>query len=283
MATAFISNSSSDKYFADLLVKLLEFHHIEFWYDRSDIKLGKKYRDEITQGLKSADYILVLISETSKNSKWIAREIGEFLTSKPNAQVIPLLLSPISLDDVYEGLREYQAIFFYINMLDGFRQLLSFFGKEFLPSIERRENRDRRNTERRQVERRKAPILQRLSIGMWKFYENSTGHEKFDTFTSSTTAIMDIAQVFMKSDSEFSRYDFIDRSSNEKGIITDELLMKSLYTVLDKYRSYDHFVYVIVIEAFAEELNRLFEINIRNRRKIVDQRMNSDRRNTKDS
>jgi hypothetical protein len=283
VATAFLSNSSADKYFADLLIKILEFHHIEVWYDRSDIELGKKYRDEITQGLKSADYLMVLISENTKNSKWIAREIAEFLSSKPNAQVIPLLLSPIDLDEVYEGLSEYQAIFLFRNMLDGFRELLSFFDKEFLPPMERRENKDRRIADRRKDDRRKAPLLQRLRIGMWKYYENATGRGKFDSFASSSTAILDIANVFLKPDSELNRYDFLDRSSSEKVELTEELLMKSLYTILERYRSYDHFVDVIMIEAFAEELNRSYEIKIQDRRNNLDQRRKSDRRASKDS
>jgi hypothetical protein len=281
MATAFICHCSADKYFADLLVKILEYHRVEYWYDGSDIELGKKYKDEISQGLKIADYLVVVLSENSLSSKWVPRELGEFLTGKPNGHVIPLLLSPVSVDEVFDGLREYQAVLFYKNMLDGFRVLLSFFDKEFLPLVERRQTKDRRKGERRHDERREALVAQRLRIGMWKYYEKETGRGKFDVFNGEPATLMYIASRFQNPDSELNRYEFIDKSSGEKAIVTQELLLKLLYAALDKMRQYPRIVDVVVIESIATELSGMFDVKIRGRRGSVDRRGNLDRRVSK--
>ncbi len=283
MATAFVSHSSADKYFADLLVKILQYHHIEFWYDSYGIEPGKKYKDEIQAGLKSADYLIVIVSENSLNSKWVARELAEFLAIKPNAHVIPLLLSPIPVDEVFDGLKEYQAIFFYDNMLNGFKELLSFFEKEFLPHIEKRQKEDRRDDERRKDERRTAPVIQRLRIDMWKYYERETGRGKFDPFNNSTVAKMDLTNRFMRANSVLSKYNFTDKSSGEKAVVTEAVLMGLLYTALDKLQTYNHLVEVIVVETLAEELNNMFDINIKERRDAKGRRANLGRRDPKKS
>jgi hypothetical protein len=278
MATAFISHSSADKYFADLLVEILDYHHIKFWYDSSDIEIGKKYKERISLGLKSADYLIVVISENTVNSKWVARELSEFCANKPDGNVIPLLLSPVNVDNIYVGLDDYHSIFFYKNMREGFKELLSFFGKEFLPDVEKRQNEDRRKDDRRKEDRRKAPTCQRLRMGMWKFYEDVTGRGKFESLDVSTTDIMNIVHVFTRPISELNLYEFIDRSTKETVTITEDILTKATYTVFERFRSLTHFVNVIVIEALAEELNILYEIKEKGRREDSDRRDNSDRR-----
>ena len=145
MGTAFVSHSSQDKHFVDLLTRLLEYHHIEIWNDSYDIKTGTKFSNEIEDGLHKADCFIVVVSQNSLNSKWIEREISSYLTLNPQAKILPVVIEEVDMAEIFKGLEDYQAILFYKNMIDGFEQLLGFFGKEFLPVQERRVFQDRRS------------------------------------------------------------------------------------------------------------------------------------------
>ncbi len=144
MFDAFISHSSEDKYFVDLLVKILKFHKIETWYDSSDIGIGEKQIEKINNGLAESECLIVVLSKNSIRSKWIVREIAFFQASKKNATIVPILLDSLKMDEVYDGLAQFQAVQMFKNMLSGFKQLLSYFEKEFLKHNEKRKGNNRR-------------------------------------------------------------------------------------------------------------------------------------------
>ena len=133
MPKVFISYASGDKYFVDLLARLLLFHHIDIWNYVDKIHVGSDYKEDIKIGLQAADYLIVVVSSRSVETKWATSEIYTFQAMKEENKIIPLILEDIDADKIYDGLRNIHSICLYENMLAGFEQLMKTLGvEEFL-------------------------------------------------------------------------------------------------------------------------------------------------------
>lgn len=95
MAKIFISYSSSDVDFAKKLVRWLEEkgHHI--WMDKDKILGGGDYREEIAEGIESADIFLPLFSPKSVESRWVQKEI--YYADEKHKLIVPILLKFVKL------------------------------------------------------------------------------------------------------------------------------------------------------------------------------------------
>lgn len=277
MAKIFISHASDDRYFVDLLAKLLEFHYIETWYCYSDIEPGCKYRNEIDEGIDQADSLIVVVSDNSLKSKWVTREIAIFQAKRPDAKIIPLLLGPmVNPDDVFDGLKEYQSINFNENMLAGFEKLFVLFDKEFLPQAERRDGTDRRTDDRRNgADRRASDMRQRFRIGFWKCYSAASGASKFDDFSLTVHNRMKVMDIL---ESEIRKYEYFDKEGNRFEIEAREL-DKLTYEVWEDMSGRGYLTAIIAIEAIAEKISQKYIIKQIDRRK-KDRRSDVGRRKT---
>ena len=275
MGTAFVSHSSRDKYFVDLLIQLLNYHHIQTWYDSHDIEPGTKYLEKIEDGLQKADFFIAVVSQNSLNSKWIVREISSFLASKPEAKIIPVLIEKVDIDEVFKGLEDYQAIMFYENMLNGFCQLLNVFGKEFLPVQDRRTYQDRRSDERREFyDRRKSPIIQRLRKGFWECYSSATGIGPFDDFHMLPSNRIKISDILK---SETQKYEYFDIDGNPFEFTQKEFDI-IIYEVWEDMSSRDYVTAINMIESIAEKIYQTFSEIKSIERRIEKRRSRANRR-----
>jgi len=93
----FISYSSKDKEFVEILLEKFIDKNIEFWFDEKDIKIGDKIQNEISNGLHSCDKFLLICSKHSLKSWWVDRELDEALQYESRS--IGNKLIPINLDD----------------------------------------------------------------------------------------------------------------------------------------------------------------------------------------
>lgn len=107
MSQIFISYSHSDTEYAAKLARDLEKADYEVWFDRTDIKTGSRWDDEIVKGLNSSHIFVVLLSEASTESQNVKDEIGYALDH--NKQILPLLIRPC---DVPFRLRRVQYVDF---------------------------------------------------------------------------------------------------------------------------------------------------------------------------
>lgn len=74
MANIYISYSSNDKEFANKLFKSLEQLGHSSWLDEQKIQVGEHIPSKIQEGLKSADYLIVILSSSSVKSGWVEKE-----------------------------------------------------------------------------------------------------------------------------------------------------------------------------------------------------------------
>jgi|GEM_PF-1907029 len=275
MPVVFISHASGDKYFVDLLTEILNYHHISTWYDSEDIHVGSDYSERINRGLLDSDFLIVVISTKSCESKWVTREISTFLANKRKSNIIPIMLEKVDPDIVFDGLRDIQGIKFYENMLAGFQKLMKVFDKEFLPTIELRAGVDRRGGERRGPDRRKASTNQRMRIGLWKAFEGKTGIGKFEkVFDLTTERRLDIIDSVT---GELSKYEVFSKDGS-KHTLNFEEIDKLFYGIREEMDKREYVTAVIIIDAIAEEILRNYQLEPIDRRGKQEDRRKDDRR-----
>ena len=123
----FISYSHQDSQIADNIVSALDSLGLSVWLDRREIKLGDSFLEKMNQGLGSANYVLVLFSNSALKSQWVTREWMSSLASQSTI-IIPILLEngaipPLLKDIIY--------INFVTDPQKGLKELTEFFQREF--------------------------------------------------------------------------------------------------------------------------------------------------------
>lgn len=275
MNITFISSASEDRYFVDLLIELLKYHHVHCLYAS----------DGTSEKLEQADNLIVVISDHTTGSGRETREIVQFHSLKPAARIIPILLSPVSPHTASDLLKQYQPIYFYQNMLEGARSLFKLFGKDFLPPVERRNHPERRFKDRRNGDRRRHSVSQRLRYGLWRDYEKlaGLGQGKFDIFEGSSISLGHFTRALTPKPgeervAELSRYDFMDRETGQAVNMTSELIEQNLHRVLNDLRQeFTVIKNVYITDMLAERLAETYEVKPHDQRK-QDRRVQSDRR-----
>ncbi len=160
MTRVFVSHCSEDYYFVDFLTELLKFHHVDVWVDRSSLEAGGEFPSDIEQALATCGALIIVISQHSPKSRWMAREVSHFRAVNADRPLIPLVLDAAAdPDKVYEGLGVITQLRFYESFLEGFRKLLQLLSRNLFPYVENRQIPDRRSAERRvSGDRRKVAI-----------------------------------------------------------------------------------------------------------------------------
>lgn len=259
MAKVFISHSSSDKAFVNLLVKILDFHHIDNWYDSSNILPGSNFSKEIEDALNGSESLIIVISKNSLQSEWVRREVIYFQATKPNS-IIPILLdetNPSDLCRLTPGFEQYQSINFNKCMLAGYEKLMAHFDREFLPDFDRRTKSDRRdNLDRRQNnDRRKAKIDQRMRVGFWKAYENSTGIGKFELLNMG---LSEQSKMLIALNEEVIKYSYSVQGKLQEA---DKILAEAVIHAPDRLREVNmDYKAIYVIEAVVENILKNYQV-----------------------
>jgi tetratricopeptide (TPR) repeat protein len=96
----FISHASKDDPFVKELRLALEGHGLPVWVDSRNLRGGSKLAPEISEAIKTARQIIVVLSPNTVNSPWVRKEIQQALAVEQEKKaegyrVIPLLLPGI--------------------------------------------------------------------------------------------------------------------------------------------------------------------------------------------
>jgi hypothetical protein len=104
--SCFISFSFADEAFCKRLYDRLYLEGVQVWFAPHDMKAGQKIRDQVTGAIGTYDKLLLVLSEASIKSDWVAHELyTAFRRQKEKGQQV---LFPIRLM-TYEALRQWQA------------------------------------------------------------------------------------------------------------------------------------------------------------------------------
>jgi len=95
--SCFISYSSKDQDFAERLYNDLQGKGVRCWFAPEDLDIGDKIRHRIDESIRLYDKLLLVLSEYSIASNWVAYEVEQVLNKEPEG--IPNVLYPIRLDN----------------------------------------------------------------------------------------------------------------------------------------------------------------------------------------
>ena len=94
---AFLSHSSADKPFIRQLAADLTANGISVWLDEQRIRVGDSIPEKIAQGLAESDYFLIGMSQRSRESAWVQKELNNALMTEMQRRNVHIL--PLKLDD----------------------------------------------------------------------------------------------------------------------------------------------------------------------------------------
>lgn len=100
MAEVFISYSSHDIEVAKALYNKFEEQGISCWMDKSELKGGADWQENITTGIKSAKVFVLVYSAHAVESRWVLRELT--LADDNHLFVIPYNIDGSSIDAKFE-------------------------------------------------------------------------------------------------------------------------------------------------------------------------------------
>jgi uncharacterized protein YjbI with pentapeptide repeats len=95
--SCFISYSANDQNFVDRIYADLQAKGIRCWFAPHDLPIGGKLLDEIDDAIRLRDKVLLVLSEQSIDSDWVADEVNIAFEEERRRREI--VLFPIRLDD----------------------------------------------------------------------------------------------------------------------------------------------------------------------------------------
>ena len=96
----FISYSIQNVDFAKKFYNDFQIKGVRCWFTPKDIKGGKKIRPQLNEAIRIYNMLILVLSEDSMNSKWLAHEIKQARKREVDQNV--QMLFPISLADFIE-------------------------------------------------------------------------------------------------------------------------------------------------------------------------------------
>jgi hypothetical protein len=102
--SCFISYSTRDQKFGDLLHSQLQGKGVRVWLATKDLKIGDKFRAKIDEAIRLYDKLLLVLSQDSVKSPWVEAEV-EAAFEKEIKQKRTVLF-PIRLDDAVMNTQE---------------------------------------------------------------------------------------------------------------------------------------------------------------------------------
>jgi hypothetical protein len=121
---AFISHSSADREWVEpnLVAPLLE-KGVQPWYSKKAITAATEWEREILTGLKSCDWLVLVVSARAARSEWVKDELNWAFANR-TGRIVPIVMEHHDPWDFHVRLHRIQAIDFSIDPGQGMRELV---------------------------------------------------------------------------------------------------------------------------------------------------------------
>lgn len=127
MSKCFISHAIDDREFVENeLLGLLDALGIEAWYAESDIRAADEWERSILAGLKSSDWLIVVLSPRSAVSKWVKDELHWAMENLPG-RIVPMLIETCEFEKFHIRLPRLQCINFIENKQSAIQEVVRYF------------------------------------------------------------------------------------------------------------------------------------------------------------
>jgi len=100
MGYAFISYSTQNQVISDSMRQLLTKYGISSWMAPADIPAGSKYAQVINRAIKECSCVILMLSNASQKSIWVAKEIERAINY--HKTIIPVQIEDLVLNDEFE-------------------------------------------------------------------------------------------------------------------------------------------------------------------------------------
>lgn len=100
MGYAFISYSTKDKDIANEIKNLFNENDIDTWIAPNNIPAGSKYAEVINKAVKNCSCLVLLLTNNSQSSMWVAKEVERAINYKK--VIVPIQLESVELNDEFE-------------------------------------------------------------------------------------------------------------------------------------------------------------------------------------
>lgn len=105
----FLSHSANDKVFVQRLAHCLRNDHFAVWFDEWEINVGDSIVDKVNEGLSSSDFLLIVLSRSSVQSRWVKQELNAATMracASKGVFILPVLIEecampPLLVDKLY--------------------------------------------------------------------------------------------------------------------------------------------------------------------------------------
>ena len=128
----FLSHSSLDRQFADDLAGMMRRHGVPVWYSQTNIRGAQQWQAEIGDALRRCDWLVVILSPQSVNSRWVKSEVAYALTLPLGDRIVPVRYQEADLGDLWP-LSVFQRIDFTGTFDAGSVDLLRTWGLGYRP------------------------------------------------------------------------------------------------------------------------------------------------------
>ncbi len=129
----FISYSSNEYEVANIVRTALNANGITFWMAPESIPGGSNYMEVIPTAISESKILVLLLSESAQNSKWVPKEIEQALNN--NLIIIPFQIENCKINNMFNFIiGNSQRILAYMSLQDSLKKLVntikSILGKE---------------------------------------------------------------------------------------------------------------------------------------------------------
>ena len=93
----FVSHAHRDNDFAERLAADIEDSQLECWLDLWELQVGDSLRLRVEEGIRTADWLIVVLSVASVSSKWVAVELSMAFVRELEERSVFIL--PVVIDD----------------------------------------------------------------------------------------------------------------------------------------------------------------------------------------
>ncbi len=100
MAYTFISYSTKNQAKADAIRAILQENGIDVWMAPGSIPVGEKYASAINQAIRNCACFMLLLSNDSQSSTWVAKEVERAVNY--GKIIMPIKLEEVTLNDEFE-------------------------------------------------------------------------------------------------------------------------------------------------------------------------------------
>lgn len=98
--TCFMSHSSQNQLFVDILYRDLSKEGVHCWYAPRSLQPGDKFPMYVTEEIQSREKVIIVLSKNSLNSSWVEKEVKLARQKERNGKSV---LVPIGLDNAIDS------------------------------------------------------------------------------------------------------------------------------------------------------------------------------------